>query len=215
MSEFDLISYYNEKHLTGLTDEQIAKALGITVDALIAALVEKGYYSKPKLPKKFTVLTYKNGTADYDPWFCRYIEDGFLSNGGPKVWFEKRPSSNSDEHDKRAYLAFLDKLFYTTFTFTDKQTLKDVQVNPFAGDCNFGMYLKISDVGLTFNVVCASNPNYLDQDPLMTFSISLQTDTETGLTMLIIDGPIEVNQEAINYAHIQSIEVSMMSLYYD
>lgn len=29
MPEFNLISYYNEKHLTGLTDKQIAKTLGI------------------------------------------------------------------------------------------------------------------------------------------------------------------------------------------
>lgn len=59
MPKFDLISYYNEKHLTGLADEQIAKSLGITVDALLQALGQQGYFSTVHLPKKFTVLTYK------------------------------------------------------------------------------------------------------------------------------------------------------------
>ncbi len=216
MSEFNLISYYNEKHLTGLTDEQIAKTLGMTVDDLFAALVEEGYASKTKLPKRFTVLTYKNGMAQFDLWFCRYIE-GSLSDGGAMVWFEKRPPSDSDEHDKRAYLAFLDKLFYTTFTFTDKQTLKDAQINPFAGDCNFGMYLEFANENtseLIFNVVCASYPNHADQDPLMTFSVELVTDTDTGESRLVFSD-IGTNQEAIDAAHIQSIDVSMMSLYYD
>lgn len=217
MPEFNLVAYYNEKHLTGLTDEQIAKTLGMTVDALLAALGEQGYYDKPKLPKKFTVLTYKNGMAEYDPWFCMYIDDAYVFDGGPMVWFEKRPPSESDEHDKRAYLAFLDKLFYTTFTFTDKQTLKDVQINPFAGDCNFGMYLEFANENtskLIFNVVCASYPNHADQDLLMTFSVELVTDTDTGELRLVIS-EIGTNQEAIDAAHIQSIDVSMMSLYYD
>lgn len=216
MENFNLIKYYNQMRLTGLDDAQIAASLGITVEALLAALGEQGYYATVHLPKKFTILTYKNGTAQIDPWFYTYIKDAFLFDGGAEVWFQHMPSSDSDEHDKRAYLAFLDKLFYTTFTFTDKQTLKDAQINPFAGDCNFGVYLEAANAHeLTFNVVCASYPNHADQSPLVTFHVYLETDPETGDTRTVLDDNIEINQEDIDAAHIQSITVSMMSLYYE
>ena len=212
----DLISYYNEKHLTGLSDAQIAVSLGITVQELLNALGQVGYFDKARLPKKFTVLTYEDGYAEIDPWFYTYIEDAFLFNGGAEVWFQYMPSDSAPYHDKCAYLAFLDKLFYTTFTFTDKQTLKDVQINPFAGDCNFGVYLESANSHeLTFNVVCASYPNHADQSPLLTFHVYLQTDSETGDTRTVLDDNIEINQEDIDAAHIQSITVSMMSLYYE
>jgi hypothetical protein len=212
MPEFDLIAYYKSQQCIGLTDEQIAKTLGMTVDDLFTALNEQGYGKVTHLPKKFTILTYKNGKAEYDPWFSRYVTDSRT----PMMWYRDM-SYADDTGAKLALEAELDKLFYTTFTFEDNRILKDSQVNPVAYDCNFGVHLDTTgnDNVILFTILADVFPDSVDSGPVISFSISLDTDSETGDTTLVLGDNIAVEQEAIDAANIQSIEVSMMSLYYD